>query len=68
MIDIVQERFVTTIFRKGNISIDMAVDTRDGAVRFEGYIAGEYVPFSRDSTVSATVRVINNQLRFLYGE
>lgn len=63
----IPEKFVSTIYKRGNVSIEMTVDTRDGSVCFEGYINGKYVSFSRDSHLNATVRVVNNQLELMDG-
>lgn len=63
----IPEKLVSTIYKRGNVSIEMIVDTQDGSVCFEGYINGEYVSFSHDSQVNTTVRVINNQLGLMYG-
>lgn len=51
-----------TVYKDGNVSIEMTVDTMNGKVLFSGYINGEYVPFSRDDHIFSTVRVLNNQL------
>lgn len=64
----IPERIASTIYERGNVSIDMTVDTRDGVVLFEGYINGEYIPFSRDRHVFSTVRVVNNQLSLVHKE
>lgn len=58
----IPERLVKTVFDNGVASIDMTVFTGMGKAVFEGYINGEYVPFSRDENICVTARRVNQEL------
>lgn len=60
--DDLPEKYVKTVFDNGVASIDMTVFTSMGKVVFEGYIRGEYVPYSRDENILLTARRINREL------
>lgn len=60
--DDLPEKYVKTVFDNGVASIDMTVFTNLGKAVFEGYINGEYVPYSRDENILLTARRINRAL------
>lgn len=60
--DDIPEKYVKTVFDNGIASIVMTVYTSMGQAAFEGYINGEYVPFSRDANISVTARRVNREL------
>lgn len=60
--DDLPEKYVKTVFDNGVASIDMTVFTNMGKAVFEGYIRGEYVPYSRDENILLTARRINREL------
>ena len=55
-------RIEQPIYFKDGIEIRMTVATDDGEVIFTAYVNGKYVPFSKDSKLFATVRVLNHEL------
>lgn len=60
--DDLPEKYVKTVFDNGVASIDMTVFTNMGKAVFEGYIRGEYVPYSRDENILLTARRVNRAL------
>lgn len=60
--DDIPKKYVETVFDNGVASIDMTVFTNMGKVVFEGYIRGEYVPYSRDENILLTARRVNRAL------
>lgn len=59
------EKYVKTVFDNGVASIDMIVPvlTPYGTVFFEGYIRGEYVPYSKCGNIHVTALRVNEELR-----
>lgn len=53
-----------TIYSKDGVWIIMTVDVVDGKTKFEGFIDGNYVPFSIGNHLYSTVSVLNDELFF----
>lgn len=56
------EKVVFTVFDNGVASIDMTVLTPHGTVFFEGYIRGEFVPYSKSNNIHVTALCVNREL------
>lgn len=55
-------KHVETVFDNGVASIDMTVLTAYGTVFFEGYIRGEFVPYSKSNNIHVTAMMVNDAL------